>query len=217
MAAGIGSRFKNKSKAFLTLNDQPIIVRMIEQLVEYGIGPIYVVIGYKAEQFVNLRHTLLIPNPEYRTGDNAQGLKVALDLIGYEDTLILDADLVLSNGALQPLLESYAKNKESVSLVDLSFNDEESMKLIIRNERIIEYSKTQGIGAEICTLVTEKVLRDIYVDLDNIRWWGVGVGEGKLNPRFADIPKGAKWIEIDTPEEYEVAKKLFENDGSRNI
>lgn len=217
MAAGRGTRLGGRSKAFLTLNNQPIIVRMIEQLVGYGIGPIYVVVGHEAERFVNIKHVLLIPNPEYQTGDNAQGLKVALDLIGYEDTLILDSDIVMSDGALQPLLDSYSKYKDSVSLVDLSFNDAESMKLTIRNERIVEYSKAQGAGTEICTLVTDKVLRDIYVDLDTIRWWGVGVGEGKLNPRFADIPKGAKWIEIDTLEEYETAKSLFEDSNSRNI
>ncbi len=206
----------DRSKAFLALNGQPIIVRLIKQLVGYGVGPIYVVIGHEAERFVGLKHVILIPNPEYQTGDNAQGLKVALDLIGYEDTLIIDADLALSEGALRPLLESYSKYKDSVSLVDLSFKDEESMKLTIRDERIVEYSKAKGIGTEICTLVTEKVLRDIYVDLDSIRWWGVGVGEGKLNPRFADIPKDAKWIEIDTPEEYEKAKESFENSELRS-
>lgn len=111
----------NRSKAFLALNGQPIIVRLIKQLVGYGVGPIYVVIGHEAELFISLKHVILIPNPEYQTGDNAQGLRVALDLIGYEDTLILDADLVLSEGALRPLLESYSKYKDSVSLVDLSF------------------------------------------------------------------------------------------------
>jgi choline kinase len=211
MAAGVGSRIGNKSKGFLILNNEPIIGRMIRQLVQYGVGPIYVVIGHEAERFTNLKGVLLIPNPDYKTGDNAQGLRVALDLIGYEDTLILDADVVLDEGALQPLLDSYKKYRDSVSLVDLSFDEEEAMKLVIQDGRILEYSKEHGVGAEICTLVTTEVLRDIYPDLPHLRWWGVGVGKGKLIPRFAEIPKNTKWIEIDTPEDYEKAKELFES------
>lgn len=209
MAAGVASRMGGESKAFLDINGESIIERMIRQLKEYGLGPVYVVTGHKGELFSNLRNVLLIPNPDYLSGDNAQGLKLALDLIGFEDTLILDADLVLSDGALHPLLDSYHKYHDPVSLADMSFNDEEAMKLVIENDRIIEYSKEKGVGAEVCTLATKKVLEDIYEDLEHIRWWGVGVGEGKLVPRVAPLNEGAKWIEIDTPQDYEMAKKMF--------
>lgn len=209
MAAGIGSRFNNLSKAFLSINDRPIIERMVAQLKKYGLGPIFIVVGHEAERFLTLREVVLIPNVDFRDGDNAQGLKVALDTIGFEDTLILDADLVLSEGALQPLLDSYHRHKESVSLADLSFSDEEAMKLVIKDDRIVEYSKEHGMGAEVCTLVTAEVLRDIYPDLSRLRWWGVGVGKDKLSPRVAALNDDAQWIEIDTPQDYEKAKVLF--------
>lgn len=211
MAAGVGSRFGGTSKGFLEINGTPIIERMIKQLREYGLGPIYIVTGHKSEKFCNLRNVLLIPNPDYLRGDNAQGLKIAVDIIGFEDTLILDADLVLSEGALLPLLESYEKFKDPVSLADMSFDDDEAMKLVIKDERIVEYSKEHGKGAEICTLVTKDVLESIYEDLDRIRWWGVGVGEGKLRPRVACLEEGSSWIEIDTPEDYEIANALFQD------
>lgn len=209
MAAGTGSRFNNVSKAFLPINNHPIIERMVAQLEKYGLGPIFIVVGHEAERFLALRGVVLIPNVDFRSGDNAQGLKVALDTIGYEDTLILDADLVLTEGALQPLLDSYHHYKESVSLADLSFSDEEAMKLVIKDGRIIEYSKEHGKGAEVCTLVTANVLRDIYPDLPRLKWWGVGVGKGKLCPRVAVLDDSARWIEIDTPQDYEKAKVLF--------
>lgn len=214
LAAGRASRFNGEVKSFLHINGEPIIERMINQLRGYGIGPIYIAVGHGAEQFVDLKNVALIPNPDYEKGDNALGLKVALDVIGFADTLILDGDLVLSPGALKPLLAMYEEFGESVSLIDPDFNDAEAMKTVIKGGRIIEYSKEYGTGAEVCTLVTKVTLEAIYPDLEGIRWWGVGVGEGKLSPRAASISKDATWIEIDTLEDYFLAQKLFEDLGA---
>ncbi len=210
MAAGVASRFKGISKPFLKIQGEPIVERMIKQLHGYGINQIYVVVGHQSELFESLStEVTLIPNPDYQHGDNAQGLKIALDAIGYADTLILDADLVLPPGALLPLLDNYNQYHESVSLIDPDFDDPEAMKVVVKEGRIVEYSKEHGYGAEVCTIVTSDALQAIYEDLDHLKWWGVGVSEGKLRPRVAPIASNAKWIEIDTPEDYERAKELF--------
>lgn len=210
MAAGVASRFNGVSKPFLKIQGESIIGRMLKQLYGYGISQIYVVIGHKSELFAGLStEATLIPNPDYQHGDNAQGLKIALNTIGYADTLIIDADLVLSPRALLPLLDNYNQYHESVSLIDPDFDDPEAMKVVVKEGRIVEYSKEHGYGAEVCTLVTSDALQAIYEDLDRLKWWGVGVGEGKLRPRVAPITSDAKWIEIDTPEDYGRAKELF--------
>ena len=136
-------------------------------------------------------------------------MKIALDTIGFEDSLMLDADLVLSKGALIPLLEAFKEERDSLSLVDFDFIDPEAMKVVLKDNRIIEYSKEKGSGADVCELVTKEILQDIYEDLDKVKWWGVGVGENKINAKAIPTIKGTKWIEIDTPEDYEIAKKMF--------
>lgn len=209
LAAGIASRFQSTLKPFLEINGEPIIARMVRQLKKAGVGPIYVVIGYQAEKFLELRGVSLIHNIDYSKADNALSMKVALDTIGFEDTLMLDGDLVLSDEALTPILDSYKQERDSMSLVDFELNDPEAMKVVLENNRIVEYSKEKGVGADICELVTKEVLQNLYVDLDHVRWWGVGVGENKINAKAVAMSKGTKWIEIDTPEDYEKAKLMF--------
>ncbi len=184
--------------------------RLIKQLREYGVGPIYVVIGHHAEKFLELENVALIHNVNYTKADNALSMKVALNTIGFEDSLMLDADLVLSEGALKPLLDAYKEQRDSMSLVDFNFKDPEAMKVVLEDGRIIEYSKERGVGADVCELITKETLHSIYKDLDKVKWWGVGVGENKINAKAIPTIKDTDWIEIDTPEDYEIAKKKFE-------
>ena len=178
LAAGFAFRFQGQSKPFLKINGEPIIVRLVNQLKGYGVEPVYIVVGYQAERFLQLENVSLIHNINYQKADNALSMKVALDTIGFEDSLMLDADLVLSEGALTPLLDAYNKERDSMSLVDFDFSDPEAMKVILKNNRIIGYSKEKGVGADVCELVTKNVLENIYDDLDKVKWWGVGVGDG---------------------------------------
>lgn len=213
LAAGVASRFQNQSKPFLEINGEPIIARLVRQLRAYNVGPIYVVVGYKAEKFLQLENVAIIHNINYQKADNALSMKVALDTIGFEDSLMLDADLVLSEGALNPILDAYKEERDSLSLVDFDFSDPEAMKVVLENNRIVEYSKEKGIGADICELVTEEVLKSLYEDLDKVKWWGVGVGENKINAKAIPTAKGTTWIEVDTPEDYEIAKEKFKGEA----
>lgn len=77
MAAGTSSRFAplsyEKHKALTIVKGEVLIERQIRQLKEAGISDIYVVTGYKAEQFEYLSKEYgikLIYNPEYLTRNN---------------------------------------------------------------------------------------------------------------------------------------------------
>lgn len=98
---------------------------------------------------------------------------------------------------------------ESISLVDLSRFDEESMKLVIQNDRILKYSKNEGVGAEICSLVSKKQLIDIYKDLvtGNYKWWGIGPHTTGF--RYINVNESSKWIDVDTEDEYYQAREMF--------
>ena len=77
MAAGTSSRFAplsyEKPKSLIEVKGEILIERQIMQLKEAGIPEIYIVTGYKADQFVYLKEKYgvkLIHNPNYLTRNN---------------------------------------------------------------------------------------------------------------------------------------------------
>lgn len=210
LAAGTGTRFKGAVKGLLKINNETLVGRLARQLKESGLQSVYIVVGYHAEEFLTSPENVsLIYDKFFLEGKNSSSLKVALDTIGYEDTLMLDADMIFTDDLIPKLLASF--NGESVSLVDLSMGDEESMKLVITDNKIIKYSKEEGVGAEICSIVSKDKLKDIYLDLSSgiYKWWGVGPNTTGFC--FVNINEDSKWMDIDTQEEYEQAKVMFKD------
>lgn len=205
LAAGRATRFGNEIKPLLKIGNETIIERLIRQLKLAGVKPIYVVTGFQSEKFLELPDVALINDSLHHIADNARSLKVALDRIGFEDTLMLDGDVILSDDLLPKLVKSF--QGESLSLVDLRTTDPEAMKLVIINGYIVRFSKDEGVGSEICEIVDKERLKKIYSDLDNIKWWGVG--PNTTNFRTVEVNPDSKWMDVDTPEEYKLAKEFF--------
>ena len=117
MAAGQGHRLRPISlqtpKPLIPVNGVPMIVTAIEGLRSYGIREIYVVVGYRKEQFRFLEADYpglrLIENPYYDTCNNISSLYVARDHL--EDVMILDGDQIIYNPAvLSPEFERSGYN-----------------------------------------------------------------------------------------------------------
>lgn len=97
MAAGTSSRFAPLSyeipKALITVKGEVLIERQIRQLKEAGIPEIYIVTGYKAEQFSYLEEKFgvhLVHNPFYRTRNNNSSIYAVKDILG--NSYICSAD-----------------------------------------------------------------------------------------------------------------------------
>ena len=97
MAAGTSSRFAplsyEKPKALIEVRGEVLIERQIRQLREAGIEEIYIVTGYKAEQFSYLADkygVVLRHNPYYETRNNNASIKVVEDSL--KNTYICSAD-----------------------------------------------------------------------------------------------------------------------------
>lgn len=97
MAAGTSSRFAplsfERHKALTVVCGEVLIERQIRQLQEAGINEIYVVTGYKAEQFTYLVPAFgvqLIYNSEYLTRNNNGSIWCAREVIN--NTYICSAD-----------------------------------------------------------------------------------------------------------------------------
>lgn len=103
MAAGLGNRLNPITlmtpKPLIKVNGSRMIDTAISALHKNGIFEIYVVVGYKKEQFLSLEKDypglVIIENPFYNECNNIASLYVARDHI--ENAIIMDGDQIIYN------------------------------------------------------------------------------------------------------------------------
>lgn len=103
MAAGLGNRLNPITlmtpKPLIKVNGSRMIDTAISALHKNGIFEIYVVVGYKKEQFLSLEKDypglVIIENPFYDECNNIASLYVARDHI--ENAIIMDGDQIIYN------------------------------------------------------------------------------------------------------------------------
>lgn len=103
MAAGMGDRMKpltdTTAKPLVRVNGVPLIETAVAALEKRGVNEIYIVTGYKAEQFETIAARSskihLVHNPEYATKNNINSVAVVADKMRDCDCFICEADLFL--------------------------------------------------------------------------------------------------------------------------
>lgn len=103
MAAGLGSRMRpltdTVAKPLVKVDGTPLIETVLAALEKRGVAEIYIVTGYKAEQFNALAEThtnvRLVHNAEYAAKNNINSVAVVADKMAASDCFICEADLFL--------------------------------------------------------------------------------------------------------------------------
>ena len=106
IAAGFGSRMVpitfNTPKPLVRVRGVRLIDRLIDACLAAGIGEIYIVRGYLAEQFDQLLYKYpmirFLENPSYNEANNISSAMVARYLLS--NAYVFEADLLLSNPAI---------------------------------------------------------------------------------------------------------------------
>ena len=144
MAAGLGNRMKPVSdktpKPLISVNGNRMIDTIVNALHKNGIFEIYVVVGYKKEQFFDWAKdksgVTLIENNLYDTCNNISSLYVARNYI--EEAIILDGDQIIYNYEI--LNKDFTKSGYSCAWTDeetnewlLNINDEKKVIHCSRN------------------------------------------------------------------------------------
>lgn len=106
MAAGTASRFAplsyEKHKALITVKGEVLIERQIRQLKEAGVPEIYIVTGYKHEQFEYLREKFgvhLVHNSEYLVRNNNSSINAVKDIL--KNTYLCSSDNYFSENPFE--------------------------------------------------------------------------------------------------------------------
>ena len=106
IAAGFGSRLVpitlNTPKPLVRVHGQRIIDSLLDAVIAAGIEEVYVIRGYYAEQFDQLKYKYpnihFVENPLYNEANNISSLMAARYLLS--NAYVLESDLLLSNKAL---------------------------------------------------------------------------------------------------------------------
>ena len=215
LAAGQGTRLQpltNKiAKPLLRIHNKPIIEYVIETLLKKNIKDITIVTGYRSSQFRYLKkkyNVRLRINKDYDKGSNLLSLKLAIDKI--YDCIILDGDILINEHAI----------KNDVPCSGYSFTYEKCAN---------EWAMYIDDG-KIIKIIPDLSQKTNFNALRSISYW-VGPQAGQLRYRlmhaaddvnYADdimiqIPhlrayemRKTDFIEIDTLEDYENAKRSME-------
>lgn len=141
LTAGMGTRLRNITndeipKPFLRINGKSLIERSIEKLIDSGIKEIILVTGHLNFFFEELKEKYseikTVKNEEYAITGSMASFYCSRDLVGDDDILLLEGDLIYEKRALDILLTS--KEKDTILLSeDKKMSDDYYVELSSEN------------------------------------------------------------------------------------
>ena len=232
LAAGLGSRLapitNDKPKSLVEVNGMPILFRQIENLQENNINDITIVTGYKSEilenkVMANYKGIKFITSADYRNTNNMYsayiGIKSMFADNNIKSFLMMNADVFYDSVIVKDLLSD---GKPNMIAVDKGAFNDESMKIEVKNRRIIDISKEiNKDNAYGCSIDVYKFGSDGGKAFFNIcskyiekeqnlkRWSEVALAEILSEIEFAPLDINGRWLEIDNHDDLKNAEMLF--------
>ncbi|HCI45023.1 MAG TPA: hypothetical protein DE315_05805 [Candidatus Omnitrophica bacterium] len=227
-AAGKGTRLtnitRNGNKCLLKIQQQSLLEISIKHLNDSGIGKIVIVTGHAFDQ---VREELFSKadfahNPFYEVSGILPSLWLARGLIGREDFVFITGDSIYHPDILKRCIDAPG---DIVICVKTGKCDAEAVKVIIHEGGIVDMGKdippdqanNEFMGMMKVSPAGNRLVFDMVDQY---------LRDGRLNAYLSDVlmelqrtgtridfinTNGDPYIEIDTPEDYEQAKRCFDN------
>jgi choline kinase len=225
-------------KCLLQVGGKTILQRTIELVAAAGVEQIGIVLGYKAEtvrRFVKNHFPFLrirfIMNPQYESTNNAFSLLMAREFFTSEvrnnaplqELLLLDSDIIFSPELLPSLFKHGSPNRIAVR-VQGEHDEEEIRVKVDRDGNIVVIGKTiplgeafgESIGIEVFSpadaqVLFETVERRVRGGSGRTEFYEAAFQEMIDNGVQVHAVDASHYpaVEIDTPEDVEVAEKVI--------
>lgn len=227
LAAGIGSRLApitdKLPKALALVNKKPIILKQIENLTENGVNDITVISGYKAELLERIIHksfpkVKFIESVEYATTNNMYSAYLGRTAVEGDAFLMMNADVFFDASVIETLLKF---NAPDAIVVDIGKYNEESMKVVEENGKLVKISKkiapqrAFGVSIDIYKFSIDSGKKFFercaeYIDRNDLKKWSeVALNDILPDCCFKACPLKGRWFEIDNLEDLTAAQELF--------
>lgn len=239
LAAGMGKRLgeltQNNTKCMVPVNGTPLIDRLLNQLKEFNLNRVVIVVGYEGQKLVDyignrydesLRIEYVF-NPIYDKTNNIYSLALAKQQMEEDDTLLLESDLIFDTKMLDlivndpfPNLALVAKYETWMDGTMVRIDEDNNIvnfipKAAFRYEDVDKYYKTVNIYK-----FSKEFSKTKYVPFLDAYSTAVGNNEyyenvlriiSFLNNKdLKAIPiSSEKWYEIDDKQDLDIAEALF--------
>lgn len=230
LAAGQGTRIRSvhgeHPKCLIEVDGSTILDHQLEALSLAGISDIAIAVGYEKEQIIshvraktltNNQQIHFIENSAFAITNNIYSLWLALDWLRGDSFIVLNADVIFDPEILQSAVRPYAPIS---MIVDPLWRDE-TMKVIIEGDRVIEMSKKlsrdEFSGTYIgITAFSKSIQNQFFLKMNKL------IGSGRVSDFFniavqqlADegvfvgftSTEGLAWAEIDDPVDLTFAQR----------
>ncbi len=223
LAAGRGVRLGNLTaeipKGLLEIAGMSLIARQVQALRAFDIKDIYAVTGFAADKMKQAfgKEIKYIFNPRWDTANNIYSLYLAGE-IAADGFVLINSDDFFHRGILENLLKD--GRPDAINVDDFKKLGEEEMKVKLEDGFLRKINKTmdpasaQGeyigiakFGAEGAKELFE--ILDDFVRRDDLDGWYEEAFDvlADKRPIVGVSTGGLPWIEIDTPQDLEMARK----------
>jgi choline kinase len=177
LAAGQGTRIRSvhgeHPKCLIEVDNTTILDHQLDALSMAGVNDAAIVVGYEKEQIINhvmsrklsnMQRIHFIENPAFAITNNIYSLWLALEWLRGDSFIVLNADVIFD----AEILDIAVRSKLPISMIVDPLWRDETMKVIIHGNRVMQMSK--------------KILREHFSGT----YIGITVFSKTIQPRFFD-------------------------------
>lgn len=226
MAAGMGTRFgsmtEERPKGFIEAGGKAMVVRSVETLISCGIERIIIGTGYLREAYEVLAKQYpqieCCFSPRYAETNSMYTLYNCREMIGQEDFLLLESDLVFERRAITSLMncakpdvmlitpvtkfqdQYYVESNSEGTLTNCSVNKDE---VEVRGELVGIHKLSNAFYKKMCADYGQKVAQQPKLGYE----YELLYMSQHVQPVYVLCEEGLKWYEIDDIDDLRFAEE----------